>query len=385
MATHARHDGAAVGDSRPARRKATLGARLLLATGTLLLTLVPLEWMARRHFAERDLRLADARAVPADRELELLDLVAPSKHRDLVYELKPSLAGSFQGVPYRSNAHGMRDAELAAEPPAGGYRVALLGDSFSFAWGVDVGDGFADLLEPMISEALGGRAVEVLNFGVPGYNTATEAACLEHKALPLRPDLVVVQYFYNDAYLPNFVLDAPRRSALRLVDWVAERLRPATATPSLVMPGGSDGEARESPVAAWRADPRRVPPDLAYMVGPAGLERALRRIKTATDAAGVPLFLFMVTYPGPKTLADPTVDVAMQGFDAEVVHLCDEIGIPYVATLDRIVDRQRARGESMHSIIRSPSDWHPNADGHRLFAQVLRDGLEQAGLIASGH
>jgi hypothetical protein len=43
-----------------------------------------------------------------------------------------------------------------------------------------------------------GPTFEVLNMGVGGYSTADEALILEYKAMPLRPRLVLVQYFLND-------------------------------------------------------------------------------------------------------------------------------------------------------------------------------------------
>jgi len=49
------------------------------------------------------------------------------------------------------------------------------------------------------------RPVEVINFGVPGYNTAQEANLLEDVVAAWDPDLVVLQFCGNDFQLPNFI------------------------------------------------------------------------------------------------------------------------------------------------------------------------------------
>ncbi|MCP4221275.1 MAG: SGNH/GDSL hydrolase family protein, partial [bacterium] len=50
---------------------------------------------------------------------------------------------------------------------------------------------------------------EILNFAVPGYNTAMEAETFKKRASAFSPDLVLLQFDINDLVLPNFVL-APR-------------------------------------------------------------------------------------------------------------------------------------------------------------------------------
>ena len=72
-------------------------------------------------------------------------------------------------------------------------------DSIAFGYWVAEEDGFPGQLEAMLNEA--GRAdgrVEVLNFGVPGYNLDQEIEALRARALAFAPDLVVVAFCLND-------------------------------------------------------------------------------------------------------------------------------------------------------------------------------------------
>jgi len=111
----------------------------------------------------------------------------------------PSRDGSFEGMQVRTNREGMRGAELAPEDPAL-FRLACLGDSFTFGFGVPEEETYPAVLQRILaaSPAPPGRRYEVLNLGVVGYNTRDEAVVLERKALPLHPSLVVVGYVLND-------------------------------------------------------------------------------------------------------------------------------------------------------------------------------------------
>jgi hypothetical protein len=70
---------------------------------------------------------------------------------------------------------------------------------------VPVEDAFPAVLERSLAgcEALGGRTVEVLNFGVSGYGTAQELLTLRTRALAYRPDLVLLAFFPGNDVVEN--------------------------------------------------------------------------------------------------------------------------------------------------------------------------------------
>jgi len=55
---------------------------------------------------------------------------------------------------------------------------------------------YTSLLQKKLSDEK--RSVEILNFGVTGYNTVQEVETLKEKGLDFKPDLVILQYCHND-------------------------------------------------------------------------------------------------------------------------------------------------------------------------------------------
>lgn len=89
------------------------------------------------------------------------------------------------------NALGFREREVDGKA-AGAYRIAMVGDSFTFGQGLKVGDRFSDRVQ------LARPALEVLNFGVPGAETVDELVTLQRAVLPQAPDFVLLQWYVND-------------------------------------------------------------------------------------------------------------------------------------------------------------------------------------------
>lgn len=100
------------------------------------------------------------------------------------------------GVPVevRFNSDGFRDEDWTVAKPPDTFRIAVLGDSYVEAVQVALHDRFTDVLERALdrTEAVGGKRVHVLTFGVGGFGTAQELMCLRHYAWRYSPDLVVL-------------------------------------------------------------------------------------------------------------------------------------------------------------------------------------------------
>lgn len=116
----------------------------------------------------------------------------------LSFELAPNRRKKFKGIWVRTNSLGMRDAEPLPIESDAVSRIVVLGDSFTFGLGVDGDSTYPTVLEQRLNDGAREKRFEVLNLGVSGYNTQDEAAVLEHKGLPWRPDLVVLSYALND-------------------------------------------------------------------------------------------------------------------------------------------------------------------------------------------
>jgi len=91
------------------------------------------------------------------------------------------------------NTRGFREREFAEQKPDGVVRIAVVGDSFTYANGLDAKYRFSDLMQSKLPST-----VEVLNFGLPGNNTPEHVDTIRRSVLRLAPDFILVQWFVND-------------------------------------------------------------------------------------------------------------------------------------------------------------------------------------------
>jgi hypothetical protein len=115
------------------------------------------------------------------------------------YELNPGARGSLRGADISINSLGARGPEVPREKQPGVLRIVSMGASVGFGWTVKDDESYPARLEAHLNERAAGTGTryEVLNFGVGGYATRDEVAALEQIALPLDPDLVIIDYHPN--------------------------------------------------------------------------------------------------------------------------------------------------------------------------------------------
>jgi hypothetical protein len=134
------------------------------------------------------------------------------------------------------NSFGFRDVDWKTEKDAGTFRIAAIGDSFTFGQGVKFEETFPKRLEAALNTAeaknafldgckLSVRCIrsvpekfEILNFGQSGYSTADELGLVKEKVLAFKPDLLLIGFVLNDpdpgdtkigAYPPEYGLVLP--------------------------------------------------------------------------------------------------------------------------------------------------------------------------------
>jgi lysophospholipase L1-like esterase len=202
------------------------------------------------------------------------------------------LPGARGSIPVRINRLGYRGADPAPEKAPGTLRVACLGDSTTFGWFVREEEAYPFLLAAILRSRAEGRAVEVLSFGAPGHTTWRARTVLVKDALPLRPDVVVLAYGFNDGepggdeearrapdLLPRESLLAWRirrlASRLYLGRWIASRLR----------------------LDAPRARPAPLLPE--RRVSPEGIEANLRWMIDRAARGGADVVLVHQNVPSP--------------------------------------------------------------------------------------
>lgn len=94
------------------------------------------------------------------------------------------------------NSDGLRDREHSVAAPPDTVRIAVLGDSYAEALQVPLEKAFWAVLERELARcpALGGKTVEVINFGVSGYTTAQELLTLRQHAWKYGPQVVLLAF-----------------------------------------------------------------------------------------------------------------------------------------------------------------------------------------------
>ena len=96
------------------------------------------------------------------------------------------------------NNLGFRDRDVARRKPAG-RRIAVLGDSFTYGWGLSAEQSWPKVLEGRLRS--GGLEVEVANLGLPGAGPAEYAELAPRALALLHPDMLIVAILQADDLL----------------------------------------------------------------------------------------------------------------------------------------------------------------------------------------
>ena len=115
------------------------------------------------------------------------------------YEYDPELGFRVRPNTSGSNQLGFNDRDYPLAKPAGTVRVLVVGDSFSWAGGLD--GNYTARLERRFAEQFGADRVEVINIGYPMTCLAEEVAIVRRYGLQYQPDLVVLSFFCGNDFL----------------------------------------------------------------------------------------------------------------------------------------------------------------------------------------
>ncbi len=171
--------------------------RIVLLNGVLvLLVLLAVEGLARLAYTNRFLYEGN--------QFSFFEYDA-----ELGWRGQPDVKGPFtRGEEFDTvvvhNPDGYRTPVLAAQKPLNEFRIAVLGDSFAWGFGVNNDQTFSAVLERQL-----GDGYSVVNFGVSGYGRGQQWLQLQRDVSRVQPDAVIVMaYPGNDLY--DNVADNPR-------------------------------------------------------------------------------------------------------------------------------------------------------------------------------
>lgn len=307
-------------------------------------------------------------------------IVGPSAEPRLRGELVPgsSLVTRFpdrrgrvvREVSAHVNAQGFRGREVEREKPADTFRIVCLGDSQTFGNGVGDEETWPHALETALREAHPGRAIEVMNCGVGGYETEQEVAYLELRLLDYAPDLVVLGFFLNDTALPDAPMEdlsAWYASVVRLLAPARQNWLRAVRDRLLLVDLGCDWAFRRLTMRRW-IESR----DLLFADDYSGWLRARAEIARARDlveARGGRFAVLLV----PLLMADGDELLSTAPY-RKLAAFCRSEGIdafdpePLFTGLDP--DRLRVHERDLHT----------DARGHEIVGRGLAAWLTERGL-----
>lgn len=111
------------------------------------------------------------------------------------------------------NSRSCRDVEWTLEKPEGVRRIAFVGDSYTYGWGIeDPADRFTDIIQQRFDERAPG-SVEVMNVAIPGWDTGEQVEPVRDLIELYDVDEVVLCYVPNDIekILPPLGEDDPTK------------------------------------------------------------------------------------------------------------------------------------------------------------------------------
>jgi hypothetical protein len=119
----------------------------------------------------------------------------------ICYKMKPFF---HRGL----NSEGFRGDEFILNKEKNLKRIIMLGDSITYGAFVKQNESFSEVLEKMLNKKSGilssSMLYDVMNFGVGGYNIVSEIEILKAYGLKYKPDIVVLNYFWNDNEMYSF-------------------------------------------------------------------------------------------------------------------------------------------------------------------------------------
>jgi lysophospholipase L1-like esterase len=255
-------------------------------------------------------------------------------------------------------------------------RIAVLGDSVAFGWGVAPEARFSNLLETLINTS--GTRCEVLNFAVPGYNTVMELATFREKVLAFQPDVLLLSFVDNDDELPNFVRLAPHAWSLDkcfILETIRDQLvgRKLGDTARLALGGiaqaGGVGHGKDA--VGFR--PELVPPEYRFLVGEKAMVEALNTLsREAKDHHILPVCVIH------RGIEKPTAQAAGMVGARRLAPLAWQAGFTVVDPAPALLAYLNTRHADEKALWVNENDFHPNPAGHRIIAEQLLPTLEQA-------
>jgi lysophospholipase L1-like esterase len=319
-------------------------------------------------------------------------------HPEIGFTMNPAFRGRFRLPEFDTevaiDSLGIRDREYGPRAE-GTHRILVLGDSYTFGWGVEAGERYVDRLEERLN-AGGSERWEVVKAGINAYGTREEAAWLKTLGWDLEPDFVIVQFCMGNDFTDN-AADGYHVAGDFLVANRAPSTPPDTARVSWLAAVKRLGRERSHLYVLVRDRTRALRAPRAERAG--GLDElrafnrsvdeglpptahALREIAEDAGRRGVPVLVLVVPMRH-QIYESRAVDPAVLDHpNAAIAAACAEVGLPIFDLLPAFRDRAARGGPRLYFRV----DRHWTREGHRLAGDALSaffGELRRRGLFTS--
>lgn len=158
---------------------------VFVSTGVIVMTL---EFASRLFIipARENMDFFSLRSSPYYQKDETLGWL-PRKNVHGVHNQPESFSSTFQ-----TNSRGLRDRDYLLTKPKNVRRIVVLGDSFTWGWGIGDQEIYTEVLESLL------KNVEVINLGVTAFGTPQEFKYLQQEGMLYGPDIVLLALCLND-------------------------------------------------------------------------------------------------------------------------------------------------------------------------------------------
>jgi lysophospholipase L1-like esterase len=249
-----------------------------------------------------------------------LDVFSPVDSEDdrraLLRRFLPRVPASLRGNPVWEvalNSRGFRTEEFIPHKAPGVFRIACVGDSWTFGANVDQRDAYPQRLGELLGEAFPRASFEVLNLGTMAYSSHQGLELVRREVLDLSPDAILIGFAMNDSSVAGYRdkdffgqrgSDALAKRArrflerielLKLLRYLGRSMRHDSWSIGDYM--GKLEEAAGTPAEAWMGGQGTESADYDELepytrVAPRDYERNIREMARLARAQGAAVILF---------------------------------------------------------------------------------------------
>lgn len=302
------------------------------------------------------------------------DQAAKAGHR-YVYDARlgwkniPNWSSTTFGKQLTINSKNLRDREYPYEKPNGVRRILVLGDSFTWGYGVADEEIFTEVMEAELSREHSGSELstpefsktstpwEVINSGVSGWGTDQEFLFYKDEGRKYSPDIVVVAFYLGND--PKNCMSSPQYGLHK----------PVFVDVSLTMSNVPVPKPNDGIVSK----PSRQNGRLSSLDRHSLAVRIIEELAKECRLNGSALVLMKFGVFQQPDLR--SVQAADFDFRAKLERIIDQL---HYLDLDKEFE---SRSLNRLALTEGVDDGHWNAFGHRKVADILREFLSQQSLL----